>query len=250
MLVLPRAPRPALNTQSNKRRGDCGIEAPPPQGGWASHLEGEEDVDDGNDNEEHVKIEETVDEECLSDDDMPRGRTFRFTPSGEAALAVDMASGSGAHTGGHAKGVGLRRRGEGARWDSAALGLGHRGLPKRYSGGNTGAKDSHVWTPLTNPAEMEFYRFAVASDPGKNILRLCFASCYRWQGNSNIGLFLECTAFFSKRSYTGRTTPLGRVHRLNPGEEASQAPWHVFAVDRGLGQTPSSPRVSRTKSVS
>ncbi|CBJ31118.1 conserved unknown protein [Ectocarpus siliculosus] len=156
----------AVEKQSNKRRGDGGIEAPPPQGGWASHLEGEEDVDDGNDNEEHVKIEETVDEECLSDDDMPRGSTFRFTPSGEAALAVDKAAGSGAHTGGHAKGVGLRRRGEGARWDSAALGLGHRGLPKRYSGGNNGARDSHMWTPLTNPAEMEFYRFAVASDPG------------------------------------------------------------------------------------
>ncbi|CAM9913527.1 unnamed protein product, partial [Ectocarpus sp. 12 AP-2014] len=159
-------PKKAIEKQSIQRRGDGGIEAPPPQGGWASHLEGEEDVDDGNDNEEHVKIEETVDEECLSDDDMPRGSTFRFTPSGEAPLAVDKAAGSGAHTGGHAKGVGLRRRGEGARWDSAALGLGHRGLPKRYSGGNNGARDSHVWTPLTNPAEMEFYRFAVASDPG------------------------------------------------------------------------------------
>lgn len=114
-------------------------------------------------------MEETIDEECLSDDDMPRGKTFRFTPAGEAALAVDTASGSAGahHGGGNAKGVGLRRRGEGARWDSAALGLGHRGLPKRYSGGNTGVKDSHVWTPLTNAAEMEFYRFAVASDPGE-----------------------------------------------------------------------------------
>lgn len=148
------------------KRNDSGIEAPPPQGGWASLLEGEED--DNQDNVDRVKIDETVDEECLSDDDMPRGRTFRFTPAGEAALAVDTAAGTGAHGGGSAKTVGLRRRGEGARWDSAALGLGHSGLPKRYSGANTGARDSHVWTPLTNPAEMEFYRFAVASDPGES----------------------------------------------------------------------------------
>ena len=100
---------------------------------------------------------------------MPRGRTFRFTPAGEAALAVDTAAGTGAHAGGSVKSVGLRRRGEGARWDSAALGLGHRRLPKRYSSANTGAKDTHVWTPLTNPAEMEFYRFAVASDPGESV---------------------------------------------------------------------------------
>lgn len=147
------------------KRSDGGIEAPPPQGGWASLLEGEED--DNQDNVDRVKIDETVDEECLSDDDMPRGRTFRFTPAGEAALAVDTAAGTGAHGGGSAKTVGLRRRGEGARWDSAALGLGRKGLPKRYSGASTGTRDSHVWTPLTHPEEMEFYRFAVASDPGE-----------------------------------------------------------------------------------
>lgn len=132
-------------------------------------MEGEEDANTGDNNVDLVKVEETVDEECLSDDDMPRGKTFRFTPVGEAALAVDTASGAGAHASRNAKRVGLRRRGEGARWDSAALGLGHRGLPKRYSRASTGAKDSHVWTPLTNPAEMEFYRFAVASDPGDSI---------------------------------------------------------------------------------
>eukprot|EP00903_Cladosiphon_okamuranus_P006402 g6267.t1 len=146
------------------KRNDGGIEAPPPQGGWASLLKGEED--DTQDNVDRVKIDETIDEECLSDDDMPRGRTFRFTPAGEAALAVDTAAGTDAHAGGSSKSVGLRRRGEGARWDSAALGLGHRGLPKRYNRASTAAKDSHVWTPLTDPAEMEFYRFAVASDPG------------------------------------------------------------------------------------
>lgn len=218
-IVLARvAPCPphVVNTQSNNRRGDGGIEAPTPQGAWASHLEGEEDVDDGNDNEEHVKIEETVDEECLSDDDMPRGHTFRFTPSGEAALAVDKAAGSGAHTGGHAKGVGLRRRGEGARWDSAALGLGHRGLPKRYSGGNTGARDSHVWTPLTNPAEMEFYRFAVASDPGKNILRLIYGSQYRWQGNKNVGLFPRKHCVLPQTKQHRKNDPLRSGPQIGP----------------------------------
>ena len=148
------------------RRDDGGIEAPPPEGGWASHLVGEEDNNDDKD-EDRVIVDDTIDEECMSDDDMPRGRTFRFTPAGEAALAVDTAAGAGAHGGGNERTVGLRRRGEGARWDSSALGLGHRGLPKRYGRANTGAKDSHVWTPLTNPAEMEFYRFAVASDPGE-----------------------------------------------------------------------------------
>lgn len=114
-----------------------------------------------------MDADKTLDEECLSDDDLARGNTFHFTPAGEASRAVDFASGDVVNKEGYARGVGLRRRGEGARWDSAALGMGRRGMPRRYGGDSTRARDSRVWTPLKNPAEMEYYRFSVASDPGE-----------------------------------------------------------------------------------
>lgn len=150
-------------TNKNGQSGDT--EAPPPQGSWAKAplLDG----DTGYDSSDNVKVDNTLDEECLSDDDLRRGNKYRFTPAGEAALAVDTAAGVVANEGSNACVVGLRRRGEGARWDSAALGMGHKGLPQRYGGRTTSADDSHVWMPLTNPAEMEYYRFAVAPDPGE-----------------------------------------------------------------------------------
>lgn len=147
----------------NKRQVPPVEVPPPPEGSWANAPV----LADGGASDDGINADGTLDEECLSDDDLPRGSNFQFTPAGEAALAVDTAAGAVASEGGNPRGVGLRRRGEGTRWDSAALGTRHRGLPRRYGGGNTGARDSHIWTPLTNPAEMEYYRFAVASDPGK-----------------------------------------------------------------------------------
>lgn len=137
---------------------------PPDAGGWAISPVVKDDYED----DTHVNQGATLDEECLSDDDLHRGSRFHFTPAGEAADAVDTAAGANTQEGGRVIGTGLRRRGEGSRWDSAALGVGHKGLPRRYGGGNgpTG-QDSHVWTPLKDPAEMEYYRFAVASDPGE-----------------------------------------------------------------------------------
>lgn len=223
------------------KREDGGIEAPPPEGGWASLLEGEEDDDN---EEDRVKVDATIDEECMSDDDMPRGRTFRFTPAGEAALAVDTAAGSGAHSGGSEKTVGLRRRGEGARWDSAALGLGHRGLPKRYSKATAGGKDSHVWTPLTNPAEMEFYRFAVASDPGESLFASRDRICLFWllldveEGHESLSLSPKFRPLTAKSQWP---IPLSHVRKyvalvlscvlsMSPNQPVSRAKMNLLAV--------------------
>lgn len=150
--------------------------APPPDGSWAgaAPVKGGDPSDDG------INAATTIDEECLSDDDATRGSKFQYTPTGEAAVAVDMAAGAANSDGRYTRGAGLRRRGEGARWDSAALGTGGRGLPRRYGGANAIARDSHVWTPLTNAAEMEYYRFAVAADPGECMFAAGYATGYRW----------------------------------------------------------------------
>ena len=144
-------------------------DAPAPDGGWVSANK----HPDGGESDDGIDVDKTIDEECLSDDDLLRGSKFRFTPLGEAAKAVDTAAGAALSEGRNAKGMGLRRRGEGARWDSSGLGTGFKGLPRRYGGGNTSGRDNHVWPRLTNTAEMEYYRFAVASDPGS-----CCATCY------------------------------------------------------------------------
>ena len=129
---------------------------------------------DGVESDDGIDVDKTIDEECLSDDDLLRGSQFRFTPVGEAAKAVDTAAGAALSEGRNAKGMGLRRRGEGARWDSSGLGTGFKGLPRRYGRGNASKRDTHVWTRLTNTAEMEYYRFAVASDPGAYVVLLWY----------------------------------------------------------------------------
>lgn len=161
-------------TTTKRDPSPSAVEASPPDGGWAENLAPVgQAVRGANGGDDGTNADKTLDEECLSDDDVYRGSRFNFTPAGEAAHAVDTAAGVVASEGGYARGGGLRRRGEGARWDSAALGTGRRGLPKRYGrgvgGGNAAGsgRDSHVWTRLTNPAEMEYYRFAVAADPGE-----------------------------------------------------------------------------------
>lgn len=164
----------AEGTTNERDPSPSAVEASSPDGGWAEILAPVRPAARGaNGGDDGINADKTLDEECLSDDDVYRGSRFNFTPAGEAAHAVDTAAGVVASDGGYARGVGLRRRGEGARWDSAALGTGRRGLPKRYGrgvgGGNAAGngRDSHVWTRLTNPAEMEYYRFAVAADPGE-----------------------------------------------------------------------------------
>lgn len=119
-------------------------------------------LDNGGDSDGGIHSNDILEEECLSDDDATRGSKFLFTPSGEAAHAVDTVAGTGLTS------EGLRRRGEGARWDSAALGRGRRRLSRPYGEGSASAAgEAYIWTPLTNPAEMGFYRFSVASDPGQ-----------------------------------------------------------------------------------
>lgn len=115
-----------------------------------------------------INSNEITEEECLSDDDAIRGSKFLFTPSGEAAQAVDTVAGCGLRN------DGLRRRGEGARWDSAAVGKGSGRRPHPYGEESAStAGDAYIWTPLTNPAEMGFYRFSVASDPGQYLSKNC-----------------------------------------------------------------------------
>lgn len=116
-----------------------------------------------------INSNEIPEEECLSDDDATRGSKFLFTPSGEAAQAVDTVAGSGLRN------EGLRRRGEGARWDSAALRKGSGRMSNPHGEGSQSAEgEAYIWTPLTNPAEMGFYRFSVASDPGQYISNIFY----------------------------------------------------------------------------
>lgn len=168
--------------QRNSRRGQQNNEPtpaaaleegePPLDGRWtvAPASQSVDDTNHNNENETH----DGLDEECLSDDDIIRGKQNSFMPAGEASRAADTAAGCG--EGDNILGSGLRRRGEGARWDSSALGIrtGPKGeLPRGYGRGKGrigwgggGDGKTHVWAPLTNTAEMEYYRFAVAADPG------------------------------------------------------------------------------------
>lgn len=142
---------------------------PPLDGSWVNLPTDEDNVADAKAKRYQSKV---FDEECLSDDDMIRGDKYSFTPVGEAVHAANAAAGTTETSAGRR--IGLRRRGEGARWDNTALGTGGRGLTTQHDARSTTRAQSHVWTPLTDPVEMQYYRFAVATDPGK--ARRCIAS--------------------------------------------------------------------------
>lgn len=100
-------------------------------------------------------------EESISNDDRHQGEHFLFETAAEVAHAPEVAPSS--HHGSHTRGTGLRRRGDGTRRENTSLGF-ERGVSAPLD-------DTFVWTPLTSPLEMQYYRFSVAVDPGEILFR-------------------------------------------------------------------------------
>ncbi|CAM9892567.1 unnamed protein product, partial [Discosporangium mesarthrocarpum] len=124
--------------------------------------------------EEEEEEEEEEEGGGWSDEDMARGPVFNFEPLGEAAGMTDATAGMASTSGGGLRTHGgLRRRGEGARWDDTGLGLrsgvGSRGGLPGWRG-NGGGSNEGWWPQLTSPEEMKLFRYAVASEPGKDVI--------------------------------------------------------------------------------